>query len=117
MIQVLQRPDSHGTPIQFGAPFILKKNRREAKALLFSHVFGWEVRLVIGAQPEVVQMYRDTEVCATGRVQGNRSFFPTEIAPASAQRALNARVDQTRSAGFLITWRLIGRNRPMRILR
>jgi hypothetical protein len=59
MNNVLQRPDWHGTAIQLGALFILKKNRREARALLFSHVFGWEVRLVVGTQLEVVQ----TEVC------------------------------------------------------
>ena len=59
MLNVLQRPDWHGTPIQLGALFIVKKNRREASALLFSHQFGWEVRLVVGTQLEVVQ----TQVC------------------------------------------------------
>jgi hypothetical protein len=58
-IQVLQRPDWHGTPRELGALFILKKSRREAKALLYSHEFGWELRLVIGTQLEVVQ----TQVC------------------------------------------------------
>src|SRR5215203_2808068 len=34
--QVLQRPDRHGTPIALGELFILHKNRREAKASLFT---------------------------------------------------------------------------------
>ena len=36
-------------------------NRREAKATLFTHQLGWEVRLMIGAQADVVQ----TQVCRT----------------------------------------------------
>jgi hypothetical protein len=50
-------PHWHGTPIPLGELFILKKNRREARALLFSHVFGWEVRIVVGTQLEVAQTY------------------------------------------------------------
>jgi hypothetical protein len=60
-LQVLQRPDWHGTPHELGELFILHKNRREAKAVIFTHQFGWEVRLLIGAQAEVVQ----TQVCRT----------------------------------------------------
>jgi hypothetical protein len=47
-IQVLQRPDSHGTPIEMGDLFRLQKNRREARAALFTDQLGWEVRLLIG---------------------------------------------------------------------
>jgi hypothetical protein len=54
-LQVLQRPDWHGTPIEPGELFVLHKNRREAKAIIFTHQLGWEVRLLIGAQSEVVQ--------------------------------------------------------------
>jgi hypothetical protein len=36
-----------------------RKNRREARAALFTHQLGWEVRLLIGAQLEVVR----TQVC------------------------------------------------------
>jgi hypothetical protein len=60
-IQVLQRPYWIGTPITLGELFILHKNRREARAVLFTHQLGWEVRLVVGAQSEVVQ----TQVCRT----------------------------------------------------
>ena len=35
------------------------KNRREARAALFTHQLGWEVRLLVGSQLEVVQ----TQVC------------------------------------------------------
>jgi hypothetical protein len=60
-LQVLQRSYWHGTPIALGELFVLHKNRREAKAVLFTHQLGWEVRLLVGAQPEVVQ----TQVCRT----------------------------------------------------
>lgn len=60
-LQVLQRPYWHGTPIALGDLFILHRNRREAEAVLFTHQLGWEVRLLIGAQQEVVQ----TQVCRT----------------------------------------------------
>jgi len=58
-VQVLQRPDWHGTPIELGDLFRLQKNRREARAALFTHQLGWEVRLLVGSQLEVVQ----TQVC------------------------------------------------------
>jgi hypothetical protein len=53
-VQVLQRPRWHGTPADLGDLFILYKNRREARCQLRSHQFGWEPRLVIGSQLEVV---------------------------------------------------------------
>ena len=59
--QILQRVNWHGTAIGLGELFILHKNRREAKAVLFTHQLGWEVRLIIGAQAEVAQ----TQVCRT----------------------------------------------------
>lgn len=58
-VQVLQRPHWSGTPVDVGELFILHKNRREAKCLLLRHQFGWELRLVIGSQLEIVQ----TQVC------------------------------------------------------
>jgi hypothetical protein len=60
-LHVFQRPYWHGTPVAMGELFVLHKNRREAKAMLFTHQLGWEVRLMIGAQAEVVQ----TQVCRT----------------------------------------------------
>ena len=59
LLQVLQRPNCHGRPIELGDLFRLQKNRREARAALFTHQFGWEVRLLVGSQLEVVQ----TQVC------------------------------------------------------
>jgi hypothetical protein len=68
-LQVLQRLDWHGTPIELGDLFRLHKDRREARAPLFTHQLGWEVRLLVGSQLEVVQtqVCRDQEeVLATG---------------------------------------------------
>ena len=62
-------PRWHGTPIEVGDLFRLHKTRREARAALFTHQLGWEVRLLVGSQLEVVQtqVCRDQEeVLATG---------------------------------------------------
>ena len=58
-LRVLQRPDWHGTPLELGDLFRLKKNRRETRAAIFTHQLGWELRLLVGAQLEVVQ----SQVC------------------------------------------------------
>ena len=60
-LEVLQRFTWNGAPREIGDLFRLHKNRREARAVIFSHVFGWEVRLLVGSQLEVVQ----TQVCRT----------------------------------------------------
>jgi hypothetical protein len=68
-LQVLQRPHWHGIANELGELFILHKNRRHAKAVLFTHQLGWEVRLLIGAQSEVVQAHvcrTQEEVLSTG---------------------------------------------------
>ena len=58
-LQILQRPDWHGTAKELGDVFVLHKDRRDARAVIFTHQLGWEVRLLIGAQAEAVQ----TQVC------------------------------------------------------
>ena len=58
-MNVLQRPNWYGSPVDLGELFILKKNRRRATCKLRSHQFGWELRLFIGSQDDVVQ----TQVC------------------------------------------------------
>jgi hypothetical protein len=60
-VEVLQRPDWYGTPIALGELFILHKARRLAKCMLWTHQFGWELRLVVGSHLEVQQ----TQVCRT----------------------------------------------------
>jgi hypothetical protein len=60
-VQVLQRPDWHGSPVDLGELFVLLKNRGEAKCSIRSHQLGWELQLIIGSQLEVVQ----TQVCRT----------------------------------------------------
>ena len=54
-------PDWHGTPRELGELSIVRKNRRQARAVIMTHQLGWEVRLPIGAQSEVVK----TQVCRT----------------------------------------------------
>jgi hypothetical protein len=53
--QVLQRPDWYGSPVELGELFVLTKNKRKARCVLQSHQFGWEVRLFVGNQTEIVQ--------------------------------------------------------------
>ena len=60
-MHVPQRPDWHGSPANLGELFILHKNRREAECQIQSHQIGWELRLIIGSQLEIVQ----TQVCRT----------------------------------------------------
>ena len=57
--EVLQRITWNGTPKELGDLFVLHKNRREARAAILTHQLGWEVRLLVGSQLEVVQ----TQVC------------------------------------------------------
>jgi hypothetical protein len=40
-LQVLQRPDWHGTPHELGDLFVLHKNRREAHAVIVTHQLDW----------------------------------------------------------------------------
>jgi hypothetical protein len=45
------------------------KNRRTARAVIFSHQFGWEVRLLVGLQEELVSSHvcrTQEEVLTTG---------------------------------------------------
>ena len=60
-LEVLQRATWYGEPRELGDLFRLTKNRREARAMLMSHQFGWEVRLRVGRQAEDVR----TQVCRT----------------------------------------------------
>ena len=58
---VLQRPHWYGESKELGDLFRFTKNRRTARAALFSHQLGWRLRLLVGRQQETVQ----TQVCRT----------------------------------------------------
>lgn len=60
-INVLQRASWNGEPKELGELFVLRKTGREALCKLMSHQFGWECRLYIGNQSEIVQ----TNLCRT----------------------------------------------------
>ena len=60
-LEVLQRLDWHGSAVELGELFVLTKNKRKARCVLLSHQFGWELRLFVGSQLEVVQ----SQVCRT----------------------------------------------------
>lgn len=68
-MNVLQRALWHGEPKQLGELFVLKKGTRTATCELWSHAFGWELRLFVGKQTEIVQTQvcrSEDEVFATG---------------------------------------------------
>ena len=68
-LHVLERPAWYGEPKELGDLFRLTKKRRTARAAIWSHQFGWELRLVVGTQLETVrsQVCRSQhEVLATG---------------------------------------------------
>jgi len=61
-VNVFQRPDWHGEPKELGELFVLAKgNTRRARCVLFSHQFGFELRLVFGTPGELLQ----SQVCRT----------------------------------------------------
>jgi hypothetical protein len=60
--EVLQRLAWNGTLQRaLAILFALHENRRAVRASIFTHHLGWEVRLLVGSQPEVVQ----TKLCRT----------------------------------------------------
>ena len=78
--QVLQRPDWHGIPIELFDLFRLPKDRREARATLFTHQLAWEFRLLVGSQLEIVQtrVCGDQEEMLTTREQWKQSMITKE---------------------------------------
>ena len=60
-MDVLQRPIWNGEPKELGDLLRLTKQNRTARAVIYTHLFGWEVRLFIGTQADVVQ----SQVCRT----------------------------------------------------
>lgn len=60
-IDALQRPDWYGSPVHLGELFMVRKNGVEARCILRSHQFGWELCLQVGLNREFLQ----TQVCRT----------------------------------------------------
>lgn len=58
-LQVLQRPIWDGKPIYLSDTFRLKKGDRTATCELWTHEFGWELRLKTGVAGELPR----TQVC------------------------------------------------------
>ena len=46
-VDVLQRFDWHGSPVHLGELFMVRKNNVEARCVLRSHQFGWELCLQV----------------------------------------------------------------------
>jgi hypothetical protein len=53
------------------------KNRRKARAVIFSHQFGWEVRLLVGSEEELVssQVSRTQDELVTTGAQGKSAML------------------------------------------
>jgi hypothetical protein len=47
---VLQRFDWHEEPQQLSPAWTLHKGRKTARCMVWSHVFGWELRLTVGSE-------------------------------------------------------------------
>jgi len=56
MSSVVQRAVWNGKPEQVGIAWTLKKRQHTAQCVVFSHEFGWEIRLEVG------ELFR-TQVC------------------------------------------------------
>jgi hypothetical protein len=62
MSSTLQRAVWNGYPVQLGIVWTLKKRQHVAQCVVFSHQFGWELRLEVG------ELFR-TQVCrSTGEI-------------------------------------------------
>jgi hypothetical protein len=59
MVDVLQRPNWYGKPVHRGELFMVRKNTVEARCVLRSHQFGWELCLQVGHNRDFLQ----TKVC------------------------------------------------------
>jgi hypothetical protein len=60
-MDVLQRPNWCGKPVDLGELFVMRKGRREATCKLLTHQFGWELRLLMAPPGDVML----TKVCRT----------------------------------------------------
>jgi len=60
-MDVPHRPDWHGSPVHLGELFMVRKNQVEARCVLRSHQFGWELCLQVGLNRDFLQ----TQVCRT----------------------------------------------------
>jgi len=60
-MDVPHRPDWHGSPVHLGELFMVRKNQVEARCVLRSHQFGWELCLQVGLNRDFLQ----TKVCRT----------------------------------------------------
>jgi hypothetical protein len=60
-VDVLQRRDWHGAPIHLGEVFLMRKNGVEARCVLRTHQFGWELCLQVGISRDFVR----SQVCRT----------------------------------------------------
>ena len=60
-MEVLHHLDCHDSPVELGELFVVTMNRRKARCVLQTHQFGWEVRLFVGTQADVVR----SQVCRT----------------------------------------------------
>jgi hypothetical protein len=51
---VLQRANWCGEPVHLGELFVLRKRSGEARCVVRTHQFGWELRLQVGAAAELL---------------------------------------------------------------
>ena len=56
MSSTVQRAVWNGEPVELGIAWTLKKRQHAAQCVVFSHQFGWELRLEVG------ELFR-TQVC------------------------------------------------------
>jgi hypothetical protein len=61
-MDVLRRPEWHGSPVHLGELFLVRKNHVEARCVVRSHQLGWELCLQLGLNRDFLQ----TKVCRTG---------------------------------------------------
>jgi hypothetical protein len=54
MIDAVPPSNWDGASSELGELFVMRRGRRETRCKLFSHQFGWELRLVMGVRADVM---------------------------------------------------------------
>jgi hypothetical protein len=72
--QVLQRPDWYGEPVRLSTVWTLTKGARTVQCVLYSHQFGWELRLSYGQTLVRSQVCRSVDEVLTIQEQWNAAM-------------------------------------------
>jgi hypothetical protein len=108
---VSQRPDWYGEQQRLSPAWTLHKGRKAAKCVVWSHQFGWELRLIVGteliqsqvcrSQPELIEVQEQWRAAMLAKLAGAACGLTTSPPLAricSVRGATVAQTDEANSA-------------------